>query len=73
MPTPEPTDAQRAKAKLIVAKRSNAEAIALQGNWRPVKVPPLLEFVRRLPDRRQGDAAISSPSTSGRPRKRPLR
>jgi hypothetical protein len=35
-----------ARAKAIVAARSDAEVIALVGNWRPVKPPPLEEFVR---------------------------
>ena len=57
MPPIEPTDAQRAKAKLIVARFSDTEAVALQGNWRPLKPPPLLEFVRHtlIVDKQTGD------------------
>ena len=40
-----PTAKQRAIAAAIVARRSDAEVIALVGNWRPFKPPPLLEFV----------------------------
>jgi hypothetical protein len=46
MPAPEPTAAQRAQAKALVAARSDAEVVALVGNWRPPKPPPLIEFVR---------------------------
>ena len=57
MAPPEPTEAQRAKAKLIVARFSDTEAIALQANWRPPKAPPLLEFVRHclIVDKATGD------------------
>ena len=46
MPALKPTAAQRAQAKALVAARSDAEVVALVGNWRPVKPPPLTEFVR---------------------------
>ena len=46
MSAPEPTAAQRARAQALVRRRSDAEVLALAGNWRPVKVPPLAEFVR---------------------------
>ena len=41
-----PTPEQVARARAIVTRRSKAEIIALAGNWRPLKAPPLPEFVR---------------------------
>ena len=41
-----PTPEQIARAKALVEGKSKAEVIALVGNWRPLKVPPLVEFVR---------------------------
>ena len=41
-----PTAAQLARARALVARRSDADVLALAGNWRPVKTPPLAEFVR---------------------------
>ena len=41
-----PTAEHLARARALVQNRSDAEVIALVGNWRPVKVPPLAEFVR---------------------------
>ncbi len=42
-----PTPNQHARARALVSKLNDAEVIALTGNWRPLKPPPLLEFVRR--------------------------
>jgi hypothetical protein len=41
-----PTPEQTARARAIVARKSRAEIVALAGNWRPLKAPPLLEFVQ---------------------------
>ncbi len=41
-----PTAEQRARARALVRRRGDAEVVALVGNWRPVRVPPLAEFVR---------------------------
>ena len=42
-----PTADHRARARaLVAALADDAEVLALVGNWRPVKVPPLAEFVR---------------------------
>ena len=41
-----PTEAELARARALVAAKSDAEVLALCGNWRPLRVPPLAEFVR---------------------------
>ena len=41
-----PTAKQRARDRALLDKLSDAEAIALAGNWRPLRPPPLHEFVR---------------------------
>jgi hypothetical protein len=41
-----PNSRDRARARRLLAGRSDAEIIALAGNWRPLKTPPLDEFVR---------------------------
>ena len=67
MPALKPTAAQRAQAKALVAARSDAEVVALVGNWRPVKPPPLIEFVRHCLIVAKGDRradplrAVASP------------
>ena len=35
-----------ARARAVAARLSDEQVIALVGNWRPVKAPPLVEFVR---------------------------
>jgi hypothetical protein len=46
MSRPDVSDAKRARAKATVARLTDEQVIALNGNWRPLKPPPLPEFVR---------------------------
>jgi hypothetical protein len=41
-----PTTEELRRAAALVAGRSDAEVVALVGNWRPLRPPPLVEFVR---------------------------
>jgi hypothetical protein len=44
--TTDAIDKYHARARALVAGRSDAEVVALAGNWRPLTAPPLAEFVR---------------------------
>ena len=46
MKTPTAQQHAHAHARALVDRLSDAEAIALAGNWRPLKPPPLLDFVQ---------------------------
>ena len=41
-----PTADHHARARAVAARLTDEQVVALVGNWRPVKVPPLPEFVR---------------------------
>ncbi len=41
-----PTAEHLARARAVAGRLSDEQVIALVGNWRPVKTPPLAEFVR---------------------------
>ena len=46
-----------ARARAVAKRLSDDQVMALVGNWRPVKVPPLVEFVRHclIVDKESGD------------------
>ena len=44
--TVKPTADHHARARAVAARLTDEQVVALVGNWRPVKAPPLAEFVR---------------------------